>query len=594
MEKNNHKETEILSRDILIPINSTLVNTVYQTELPLDLYTKLLTNKEASLRLSLENKIRNFFTQNSTDNLLSRKEQKESILDEITEFIEHDPNNARIILYLPFELFPDLNYPSSHIEEKCAKTIHNAWFKLLFESDVRANFIDGDDLQTKDNKLIRTRKSAHLIPELLSRKIINKTEILNLQKINNDIEIEKSIKEGLSVGKIMENDTKIDPINIEEIAINFDSKIEQVNLQHKNNSQYLLSIDKKRSEWEKSTQIDELIDDTAKQLANKLITNQIIPDTITKKFNNIVLIRSLTKALEIFSFNNEKIPLELKNILVSKLQKLWKEGTQLEKEEVFISINHLVHLNVISIKISKEMGIEVPDLSLSLPINIDNFFKKDGESIAKAAEKIAKNPFLKEKIFPFILVFGSRLKGYSNLSADFDFAVFLKPNTNWKERNKILSTIKKDIPEIGNSDRLLEFWTEIKNDSYNLRSTHLNTENVVGAKQIHFIFGGTWIGCGKEMKKIYGDLSRRYLDLSRFGNQKQEARRILLRQIELDILQYRLMHKGFRKIYPRMDRSPLKNGELIDWKSDFWDQGYRKIATLLFLNKVFLPDLSEN
>jgi hypothetical protein len=53
------------------------------------------------------------------------------------------------------------------------------------------------------------------------------------------------------------------------------------------------------------------------------------------------------------------------------------------------------------------------------------------------------------------------------------------------------------------------------------------------------------------------------------------------------------MHKGYRKNYPANKEEKLVYGDLIDFGSDFWDQGYREVATQLFLRKVFLPpDLS--
>ena len=42
----------------------------------------------------------------------------------------------------------------------------------------------------------------------------------------------------------------------------------------------------------------------------------------------------------------------------------------------------------------------------------------------------------------------------------------------------------------------------------------------------------------------------------------------------------------------RYKKQGTKNSDLIDWKSDYWDPGYRRIATKLFLSRVFLPDLS--
>jgi hypothetical protein len=61
----------------------------------------------------------------------------------------------------------------------------------------------------------------------------------------------------------------------------------------------------------------------------------------------------------------------------------------------------------------------------------------------------------------------------------------------------------------------------------------------------------------------------------------------------MDNLQYRLMHKGYDIFKPSKRIAGSEHSALIDWNSAFWDEGYRRIATLGFLSKVFLPDLSS-
>jgi hypothetical protein len=53
------------------------------------------------------------------------------------------------------------------------------------------------------------------------------------------------------------------------------------------------------------------------------------------------------------------------------------------------------------------------------------------------------------------------------------------------------------------------------------------------------------------------------------------------------------MHRGYHLLYP--ERKTLCVSEkMVDAEGAFWDSGYRRIATILFLKKVFLPYVSLN
>ncbi len=148
------------------------------------------------------------------------------------------------------------------------------------------------------------------------------------------------------------------------------------------------------------------------------------------------------------------------------------------------------------------------------------------------------------------------------------------------------------MPEIPNIDKFLEYWTTIEDGKLVFGNIEEGTRTFVGESAIHFFMGGAWIVGESEIIKLRSNMLERFLDLSRFGDTKAQIRRQFLGQIELDVLQYRLMHKGYRKFYPQIVRERTWNSDLIDLKSDFWDSGYRRVATKLFLSRVFLPDLS--
>ena len=64
-----------------------------------------------------------------------------------------------------------------------------------------------------------------------------------------------------------------------------------------------------------------------------------------------------------------------------------------------------------------------------------------------------------------------------------------------------------------------------------------------------------------------------------------------LEEMERDSLQYRLLHKGFERYFPIQSPMNTVHGHAIDGQSAFYDSRYRRIATELFIRRVFLPQL---
>lgn len=541
------------------------------------------------------------------------------VYEDLAIFISEDPNNARLILYLPFQLLPNIKKDSSYQAQRFGNVLTDGWIRLLFESEIGANFDDGDELEPGLGTPPQTRKAAHLLPEFLKHKIISESDLVELLKINSsDQEITRSILEGVIVAKddnligqqawdeinsmsSIQNAHKLlsksilQPIDmnmtIDQIAVNLNSGLGQIEKEYSSDSDYVKKVSPKRIVWEKSVKIDNTLEIASKQIALKLTREEITIDD-TAEFR-AVGIRGIVRAAEIIA-NNEP---EKARIFIEKtlhlLRKFWVKGSPIEKDEIRFGACHLARLKVLPENFLNDFKIEVPDLSLSLPINLNSFVENDGKLIADAAKKIQENPILSKYFYPFILAFGSKIKGYADRNGDFDIAIFVKPGVSWHERKAVTDLLKRYVPELNRVDNVLEFWINEVDGKFGLNPIPENgPRQVVGESQIHFILGGVWIGDHQDLQKLRADLTSKYLNLSRYGEQKEVVRYKLLRQLELDVLQYRIMHKGYKKYYSSKKGVPITHGDLISWKSDFWDPGFRRIATLLFLRKVFLPDLS--
>jgi hypothetical protein len=64
-----------------------------------------------------------------------------------------------------------------------------------------------------------------------------------------------------------------------------------------------------------------------------------------------------------------------------------------------------------------------------------------------------------------------------------------------------------------------------------------------------------------------------------------------LEELERDILQYRLLHRGYARYFAEQGGLRRDCENEMDTQSAFWDSGYRRLATTLFIKKVFLPQL---
>ncbi len=53
------------------------------------------------------------------------------------------------------------------------------------------------------------------------------------------------------------------------------------------------------------------------------------------------------------------------------------------------------------------------------------------------------------------------------------------------------------------------------------------------------------------------------------------------------------MHKGYRHFFPKKGNLETEHSDNVDSDSAFYDSGYRRLATQLFINRVFLPQLSK-
>jgi hypothetical protein len=210
----------------------------------------------------------------------------------------------------------------------------------------------------------------------------------------------------------------------------------------------------------------------------------------------------------------------------------------------------------------------------------DIIFEDPAHVSEELAQVIKDDAVLSKYLYPLVILYGSKVKGYRTTSSDTDFAVFVKPGTKFELRPHIQRLIDSQLVQpLRIEGKALEFWVEEDQTVLRIKDFK-NPDRILGDSLLtHVLFGGVWGGDKSLSKRIL---------LPYLHSNDWDKRRIWLSEIERDTLQYRLMHRGYHSLYPEQ-WTELQPEEMMDRKGAFWDAGYRRLATKLFLKKVFLP-----
>ncbi len=202
----------------------------------------------------------------------------------------------------------------------------------------------------------------------------------------------------------------------------------------------------------------------------------------------------------------------------------------------------------------KNRGLRRPtepldDVDLSAPLS--RHLEKLAPELEKA-ESIAAN-LDPTQTYNVIWMGGSRLKGYNRTSSDLDlFAPTKVPLAEFDDVHTVLvDEIKRDLPNYP-----------------------------------HEVFNMAWAGRPEGIKQLQRELPPLY-----FTEQDPRQRQWVTERLEQDLLEYRLLHKGYPRLHP--DTNPeYKKYTAMDGQSSFYETGYRIIATKIYANSIFIPQLN--
>jgi len=227
------------------------------------------------------------------------------------------------------------------------------------------------------------------------------------------------------------------------------------------------------------------------------------------------------------------------------------------RDDVISVLCRLYHANVIPKEQLDELGVFVPSLSGPFYQNLAPISKD-----LLAWQELLVHPELIDIIYPVHIVYGSRLKGYGGIGSDVDRAVFVKPGVT--DRNLVDRLLFKHLGHVA------KYW--LVEDEFGL---HVNdfpkAEALVGnSTDAHVLFGGAWEGDRDTISILSDKLLRPYAVAD------TSVRKVLAEEMERDLLQYRLLHRGYEKYY-------------ITSGPTFMDAGYRMMASRIYASHVYVP-----
>lgn len=522
--------------------------------------------------------------------------ERDNIYSRLTAFLSTDENNTRLILYLPLEILPDKKNHPSFVEERFVAKYLEGFNRLLSEKDFSANFTDGHIIESADTQPSRVVQATRLIPGLVKKGLIGFEEVVAMSQSTDEV-LSKSTLETIPVlhdmGLISEDEYGRFGLNRENLrkkdhVLDFEDK-ESFN---KKFLQGVLDIDSEfeemsgkqpdeqdRWEWERDDKKDKLRTSFAKTLAKEIIKGEVSERDLETGVDISIAIRGVRSAVVEKASENLKEANDIYQEFAPLLEACLM-GNVIEKDEATTAMYYLYSLGVIDEDYLSSFGLKPKNFT-------DGTSNFDHGEFDVDIQTIKEDESLNSLIYPTFLFFGSRIKGYSTESADLDVGVFIKPDVWFEKRMEIEETIEKLLERHKNVGKVSQFWLEEDGDRLRVKDVPLVSIKIADPEFVNVLFGGVWAGDAFETAKIYKELLPSYLT-----GESEDQRKYWLRQIEREVLQYRLMHKGYSRVFPRVGGIDTEHSDLIDGKSVFLDPGFRRVASKLFISQVFLPDLN--
>ncbi len=488
-----------------------------------------------------------------------------------------NPDYARLALYFPFQLLPEPSWrpDDSDLQTaavRFAASYRYAWYGLLGVRDVRANFVDGDVMEdaVESGDMERVVKAAHLAPQLVRAGMLSLDEVTALHNSVEEPVLRRSLDEallGISYDDMKESAVSVEP-------------------------QYPPApISENRRKWLEQQRYEQSVSAAAKILAGRVLQNRLPIESVTDSPD--VIIEAIYGAVETAAVKSDGSAAALLEQYKGLLFSLFDHDDPTVNERLGSVLRRLRRLNLLEATLLEDKGVYLSDPTGPPSKNLA-LMQNEITGIKRIIGSMEADPELSGFTYPVMLLGGSRLKGYGEPSSDVDVSVFIKPGTPDSAKQRIRQLLDAVGGIDGQHFEPIEYWLEQAGPG-RLAVRDVPEPDLQTADRYwsHMLFGAAWIGDASAISQLQQELLPTYFhdtSASRYGHTERE---LYLERIEQDLLQYRLMHKGYARHYPTYKLNKTNSLEptaAVDGASVFWDPGYRQLATGLFVRHVFLPE----
>jgi hypothetical protein len=523
----------------------------------------------------------------------------------LTALLESDPNNRRLLLYLPFALIPDLlwtkrNDALAQVYTLFAEPYMRHWKLLLEKVDVRANFVIGDILEPElaPNGQPLVHKAAHLIPMLVLRGLMTTDDVQHLHDNASTDTLEKSIADALSVllpesPAVPKKRSVAHAISsLEQLTGIINNGLRQIEVREALDLSRNMPIG--RVAWEKINNTEKLIASTAETAAAYIMKNHTSWSSLQFFINHraMDLVRlSVVRAVRIAAVTLVETDRTYAHYLASNLFTTLDasdSNTPQLGDEIETALGHLLQHGLATDADYLKFGHRLPQLDA--PFDKGSDIARELRGFEAEVQTLQNDPSFARLFYPVILFFGSRLKGYAKRNADLDAAVFIRPDIDPSERPFVRDKLLELFPSKKIDGKMVEFWLTSQGDELWIRDFPEVDIFLGDSTWIHLIMGSVWLGEATSVTELYEKLLSSFLKTRDATFMGHNLRRLWLDELEREVLQYRLMHKGYRRLFPPHLRIP-ESARRLDPESAFWDEGYRRLATCLYVSRVFVPQI---
>lgn len=448
----------------------------------------------------------------------------------LTNLLE-EPDTARIALYIPEEWLPVDSQP------RYREAYLDAWWQTLGHIDYRGDFVDGDIGEIDSVEPVpQLAKAAHLAPMLGRAGLITASDVAYITSGTNSDVLRASFADISRPARAISQATLHDVPTL---------------LMAVNQAADEPGITDARSRWLRESGMQAIAREVARstdwQTAERLLH-------ASSGLERQIALRAL-------ALHGRTGSSRLTTVLPGILRQRQHDDIQVRRQ-ADVSLRHLYNSGALPEGTLEAEGMDLPQLAGNLSANL-RFMPEEVALARAAARRIGQQEDLGRLLYPIAMLGGSRLKGYGDESADTDIAVVARPD----------AVLPDTLPEL-----LFDGLTPTI-----LQTSEMPQGLYIDPVWSNLLFNAVWIGD----KATVSELQRATITMY----DTPIDRYVALRRLEQDVLQYRLLHKGYERHYPVRADDTLIVPDGIDGQSTFWDSGYRRLATQLFAEKVRLPTI---